>query len=849
MSDSDDSVPPVGATDFDKYYECLISLRESLSVNSSAERAISGTDADPRSSSPASIESTDNDDICSSEMNFEPSFFNNLHNVIRERNYRNSQNLKVNSAIATIQANQLSSDFQRLLDLTVKANSDFVQVIHHSRHVKNEWYRTTDLRYKLTDEIESLNETVGIAIDNSAKLISVQKKNEMYTFLINAVKKSLEQYTDKLNSVIQAEEQLKLQVNQNKSTIDDLGQRWKDALLTLSALELQLSAARSVDLKEFKKAYNEGFLELDSDYNGHLQKLNFTRRINPSDSYDNNDDNNNNNNNNSTNNHNNLFAALDDDSDDDDLKGTIRKPEKMIPVAEANDLKELVAELTSQVAEAKAVVEKEANSLKQNEGAVGNMGSALERSGDTCDSINIETDHVNDLKAFKDIIKNLKETAENSEKVIKERIEYEKEFMSYATKFEDVYIPWFNKFAKIINTLPLSSRYTIFEKSRTDYYSPYDIYDTKIDRVFAIMGRILTIIIFYKQNIMGVKVLASEREKAIASAINTEENIEYDEEYKELVRVYSKTRSKILACRQILAPELKKHHRGRNERSRASAFRSAIIKFIKPLPQSPKSKASFNATESVIKSMFDDCGMEDQFKSSKHIIGNVFLVRSNIGSPLRTIDKYNKMLVTRGVIVGRCPPPCAVIYSPTWRQIIVHNFPIDQLFYSKVRNCSPKPYKLPSLSRFCNYEFTVNQKVSISKITDAITEILELSTCGSRKLEEFIRGPVLFLNPLEAVTGCPKVRLVFFIELENKDDIEDDVDVAGLLDNPYLPFDKTASNLFVDILQKGIQVPGVRKILKTEALSGPMKNVMSQAGFVAHLEEKKVILCSEFTKR
>lgn len=842
MFDSDDSVPPVCVADVLQYYQCLNSLCKSLSVNSSGERAISGTDADTRSSSPTSIESTDDEEICSSEMNFEPSFFNNLRNAIREKKYRNSQNLKVNSVIATIQANQLSNDFQRLLDLTVKTNSDIVQVIYYSRDVKKEWDKTSDLRFKLADEIERLNETVGIAVDTSTKFNSAQKKHEMYTFLINAVKKSLKEYTDKLNSAIQAEEQLELQVKRNKLTIDDLGHRWKDALLTLSALELQLSAVQSVDLKDFKKAYNEGFLELDSDYNGHLQKLNFSHRINPSRDYDNNDDNNNNNNNNNTNNNNNLFAALDDDSDDDDLKGTIRKPEKMIPVAEVNHLKELVAELTSQVAEAKAVVENEANSLKQNE-VVGNMGSVLEGSKDICDSINIETDDVNKLKAFKDIIKHLKETAENSEKVIKDRIESEKEFMSYASKFEDVYIPWFNKFAKIINTLPLSSRYTIFEKSRTDYYSPCDIYDTKIDRVFAIMGRILTIIIFYKQNIMGVKVLASKTEQAIASVINTEENIEYDEKYKELSRVYSEMRSNILACRQILAPEFKKYNRGRNQRSRTSVFHSAIVKFNEPLDPSPNSEVPFIATESFISSVFAFCGMGDHFKSSQHIIGNVFLVRSNFGTPSRMFDKYNERKMTRAKVASRCPPPCTVLYSPGWRQIIVHNFPIDQLFYSQVRNCSPKPYKLPRSSRFSNYEFTVNQRVSICKITDAITETLELSGFGSRTLKEFMRSPVLFLDPLEAVTGRPKVRLVFFIELENNDDY------ADLLGDPYLPFSKTASNFFVDILQKGLQVPCVSTYLKTEALSGPMKNVMSQAGFVAHLEEKEVILCSEFIQR
>lgn len=318
-----------------------------------------------------------------------------------------------------------------------------------------------------------------------------------------------------------------------------------------------------------------------------------------------------------------------------------------------------------------------------------------------------------------------------------------------------------------------------------------------------ILAKVLKAVELAKKNVAAEAKAATAAVKASSEAQN-EEKLDYKDQVEGLESQVNVLRANLHEVRRALhksttsRPVVDSKHM----RSKLRENRTAIVQLVKKgIPKKVEGDSATFYTNHV-KSLFEPVGLGKMIKSAKLVCStnNTVLIRTE---SLDFPALLKKASANRQILES-----FVVLHLPHWKQLIVHGVHIGRYFYSQdMKLTAEEQAKLRATKRVA-----IKGDKSIDIVGMCMQLQLLLGHGNIKNMRNTIVGLPRFYNPLEFYSARDKVSLVLCYQ--------SDVLYEGALQNGICMFDSTA-------------------MLKTEAVTGPMKNVFSQAGFYAIVENLK----------
>lgn len=218
-----------------------------------------------------------------------------------------------------------------------------------------------------------------------------------------------------------------------------------------------------------------------------------------------------------------------------------------------------------------------------------------------------------------------------------------------------------------------------------------------------------------------------------------------------------------------------------HKRSKEREDKTVIVRLI------DKKTSIFSTNQAItaedVKNLFSPFNVSPYIKTVRWIISDYVFIRT-------TRFNFQELLsMSEPYVNNNLSDKLVISHFPSWRQLIIHNFPISEYFYSRPDHSMGKNGNFWTMYTVCEELQLILNKCTISKVHP-----------------NRIAGIPRFFNPCEYTSRRSHVSLIVSYDDEW---------------------------LFTTALKGGIFLPDSAKRLVVEPVLGPMKNVMSQAGFLA----------------
>lgn len=577
--------------------------------------------------------------------------------------------------------------------------------------------------------------------------------------------------------------QLLREISEKDDTILQFEQRVEDLTLDVNYLVIQLDAARSANIENFRVAYDEGLLDFDarSDEDDEPSEVQTNRQAN-------------------------AFAALETEPANNSSSSRSQKKNlsKSEMIKAMDDLREELAEYKEKCNELKPLVNTLEEKTKNFQKLTDKLQSQVEQLGELASQLQAEKEELIDRVGTLSRSASSIDSAKEELATVSAR---NKGLISIITLFDSKILFPLEDLVPIVNAITGSA-----DSADSDSYVnklPGDVYKTRIQHLVILLGRLKKVIEIARQK-QGHPASVSEpqsKSKDITSSVFQSDGSvkrpfaddDMEREYVRLVNEITDLKSTIHklqnAFKKSISPAPVKH--SQHKRSKNREAYSAILQLY---------DLKGPITTKMVHELFEKCGFGSELKACTCISPSTVFIRSQNRTPSQFLCGKTHLLLRNASVLTTYIPSGAVVYLPHWQQLIVHNVPIEDIIYGEMLKVFPEPYRAPDVHPVELY-LLPGQSVGIDVISSLMTQAFTDATVGTRTLRH-AGGPMLFLNPLEVVNHKSHVKVMIFFD--------DAVD-------------------YREALTKGITLPQYRRALKTEPVTGTMKNVMSQAGFLAHV--------------